>query len=120
MQFYRRIPSMRDMTFFLERQALRYLPSDKEFNYNFARDVMTHKKKLLAISDVSKVKDFSEYQKLPLAVLWNKVQSDYKLIQYFPEYPQGYIPEKEYMFNIVNTLNPEIITNLMKLKRQCK
>ncbi len=77
------------MKFFFQSQALRYLPCDEEFTLKFAKDVMSRKKKLLAIGDVKWINHFSIYQKLPHKLIWKEVRSESQLNQYFPEYPRG-------------------------------
>ncbi len=113
----RPIPSLKQIKFFLQKQALRYLPCDKEFTHNFAKDVISGKKKLLAIQDVRSINHFSIYQTLPHKLIWKEVRYETQLNQYFPEYPRGTVPDKAYMLNVINTVDPEVIQTALRFVR---
>ncbi len=114
----RPIPSLMDMKLFLQKQCNRYLPCNDEFTYDFAKDVISGKKKLLDIQNVRSINQFSIYQWLPHKLIWKEVRCATQLNQYFPEYPRGMEPDKAYMLNVINTIDPEVIDTALKFVRQ--
>ena len=78
------------------------------FLRDFAKEVFQVKKKLLKLSEV-KLIQVTKYDVLSVKNLYNKFLTLDGMAEYFPsKYPKGRICDREYMFNVANTLHKDV------------
>ena len=78
-------------------------------NKDFLKLVLVEDKKLLKLSEVNFV-SVPRYNELAVGVLWPHLQKDKVFMQYFPDkMPAKHLPDREYFFNILNTVKPEYL-----------
>ena len=71
-------------------------------------------KTLLKKNQVSYI-HVSHYQELSVKNLWTDLKSDAAFKVYFQdEYPNNRLPSREYFFNILNTIYPVYLANIME------
>ena len=58
------------------------------------------------------------YNKLSVAKLWPYVKEISEIIQYFPEMKEKELPERDYMWVIISTINPEATMKIVKDARK--
>ena len=91
-----------------------YTPPDSMVNRDFIADTLEGKKIMLKLSQVRHVK-VPKYQELSVLNLHEEVLSDPEIRMYFPDsLPKGKLPDREFFFNILATLRPEYVDNLIK------
>ena len=80
---------------------------------DFLKDVLAGRKDLLHKSVVKEIK-VPKYDELSVTNLWPQFSKDPTFTSYFPStYPKGKGPPREYFFNVLNTLQPEYLQNIM-------
>ena len=90
-----------------------YLPPDNTVNKDFLKMVFAGAKQLLKKKDVQKIK-VSCYDELSVKALYPQFTKDPAMMQYFPDvYPKGKGPPREYFFNILNTVHPDYLSQIM-------
>ena len=83
-------------------------------NKDFLKEVLSGKKKLYELNDVKRI-NVPKYDELSVLSFWPQMQKDDKFMQYFPaHFPKGRVPDREYFWNIMNTLMPEYTASLIK------
>ena len=83
-------------------------------NKDFLRDVLAERKKLLKLQDV-KLISVPKYEELSVKNLFPHLKNDPNFMMYLPDkYPKGHPPDREYFFNVLNTLNPEYMSSVIK------
>ena len=91
-----------------------YLPDDNVVNKDFLKDVLSGKKMLLKKTQVNKIA-VPHYDELSVKSLWPQFAKDAEFTLYFPDkYPVGKGPPRQYFFDILNTLYPEYLEQVMK------
>ena len=58
------------------------------------------------------------YKELSVAKLWPYVKEIPEMIQYFPEMKEKELPERDYMWVIISTINPEATMKIVKDARK--
>ena len=82
-------------------------------NKDFLKDVLVGKKQLLRKQDVAFI-EVPHYDELAAKTLWPQFADDADFRQYFPdEFPKGKGPPREYFFNVLNTLQPDFLKQLL-------
>ena len=72
------------------------------------------KKQLMKKSEVQRVA-VPHYDELSVKNLWPKLAKDDEFIQYFPDkYPAGKGPPRQYFFDILNTIHPEYLEQVLQ------
>ena len=89
-------------------------------NKNFLKAVLVDKKRLFKLKDVKMI-HVPLYEELSVKKLFPYLKNDINFMMYLPDYfPKGHTPDREYFFNVLNTLNPEymkkIITHACSLR----
>ncbi len=71
----------------------------------FLKDVMMEKKKLIHKKDLSVVdKAIPRFAELSVKYFWPMIKKDrVDLMRFFPDYSEKQLPDKTYLFNILNT-----------------
>ena len=83
-----------------------YLPPDRMMNIEFLKAVLCEKKRLLKLKDVKFI-FVPRYEELSVKNLLPHLQKQPDFMVYFPEnFPKNHPPDREYFFNVLNTLNP--------------
>lgn len=59
------------------------------------------------------------YDELSVKALWPQFKQDTEFTQYFPDtYPIGKGPPRQYFFDILNTVHPDYLEQVMKHANQ--
>ena len=91
-----------------------YLPSDTMYNKDFLRQVLAEEKELLLLKDV-KFRIVPVYDELAVKNFWRMMKTNVDFMQYFPDkLPNGRLPDRDYFWNVFNTLNEEYVTELVR------
>jgi hypothetical protein len=81
-------------------------------NKDFLKAVFMEEKGLLKLSEV-KFKNVPFYDELAVKKIWPEVQKDHKVMFYMPfKLPKGRVPDRDYMFNVLNTLREGYVTSI--------
>lgn len=90
-----------------------YLPPENLINKDFLKDVLIGKKQLKKKADVDQI-EVPHYEELSVKALYPELKKDAEFMSYFPDkYPAGKAPPREYFFNILNTIHPVYLANVM-------
>jgi len=90
-----------------------YLPDEAIVNKDFLKAVLCGQKQLLKKQKVVYV-EVPHYDELSVKALYPQLKKDPVFMSYFPStYPAGKGPPREYFFNVLNTLQPEYLGELM-------
>ena len=91
-----------------------YVPPDTMINKDFLKAVLAEEKALLKLAEV-KFKHVPLYDELAVLALWPPMQKDAEFMKYMPsKLPKGRIPNREYFFNVLNTLKEGYVTSLLE------
>ena len=91
-----------------------YSPPEYMMNKDFLKEVLTEDKALLRLDQVSRV-NVPLYDELSVANIWPMMKIDEKLMMYFPtKMAKNRLPDRGYMFNILNTFQPNYLQALIK------
>ncbi len=83
-------------------------------NKDFLKEVLTEDKALLRLDQVSRV-NVPLYDELSVANIWPMMKIDEKFMMYFPtKMAKNRLPDRGYMFNILNTFQPNYLQALIK------
>ena len=91
-----------------------YLPEQQAINKDFLRDVLSGKKQLLRKDEVRPI-HVPHYDELSVRNLYPQFTKDKEMQQYFPDtFPKNKGPPRKYFFDLLNTIHPEYLHQLMK------
>ena len=97
-----------------------YLPPLRSINKEFIRDVLTDKKKLLLMNSVKMIK-VPKFPELNVRDILEDLSDDENVMMHLPFSNNHKKPiDRDYFFNIVNTLLPEYIKNLISHSIECR
>ena len=83
------------------------------FTKDFAKEVFAGRKRLLKMREVKFI-NVTKYEELSVKRLYDNFLSLDGMSFYFPDkYPEGRQCDREYMFNVANTLYEQITTELI-------
>ena len=81
---------------------------------DFLKQVLSGKKRLLKMSEVKFI-NVPRFEELSIKNLFPHLKNDSAFMMFLPDkYPKGHPPDREYFFNVLNTLNPEYVANIIK------
>ena len=80
----------------------------------FAKKVLSGKKKLLNLSEVLWVNNVPRYKEINVKTIWDKAKTDNSIKAYFPDFNEKRYPRKAYLFNVINTVQPNTMMNYIK------
>lgn len=84
------------------------------FTKDYAKDIFSEKKQLVKKKHIHFI-EVPKYDELSVKNLYDKFMSLGNVPVYFPDkYPKGRQCDRDYMFNIVNTLKPDMVEELIK------
>ena len=100
------------LKFFKENLQL-YVPPQVYINKDFLKQVFKEEKTLFKLSEVSYV-NVPLYDELSVRKLYPIHQNDERVMRYLPDpRPDGRLPDRTYFFNVLNTLKPEYMRNVI-------
>ena len=90
-----------------------YLPDEGSVNKDFLKLVFDGKKELFKKKEVDYI-HVPQYDEISVKALWPDVKKDPGIMAYFPNvYPKNKGPPREYFFNILNTVWPDYLQQLL-------
>ena len=91
-----------------------YTPNEIMVNKDFIRELLTEQKKLMPLKQIKQV-NAPNYDEISVSNLWPKWQQDAAFMVYFPSsLPKNRLPERQYFFDILNTLHEEYVQALIR------
>ena len=89
------------------------MPSYENFTREFAKEVFQGRKKLLKRKEVNFI-EVIKFDELSVKSLYARLIELPMMKDYFPnKYPKGRQCDRDYMFNVANTLHEEVVTELV-------
>ena len=83
-----------------------YLPRIKQVKFGFLKDLFANKKRLLKKKNIEYI-CVPHYQELSVKRLWPDLKDDATFNIFFDDdYAEFKVPNREYFFNILNTVYP--------------
>jgi hypothetical protein len=83
-------------------------------NKDFLKLVLSEKKKLLRLSELRCVV-VPKFDELSVKNIFPLIMKDRDVLQYFPDsYPKGRAPDRTYTFNVLHTVRPDYVKNLIR------
>ena len=80
---------------------------------DFLKEVLVGQKQLMKKTDVKSVQ-VPQYDELSVRHLWPEMKKDAHFLSFFPsKYPKDKGPPRDYFFNVLHTLYPEYLQQLM-------
>ena len=90
-----------------------YVPKQTMYNKDFLKAILGGGKNLFKLKDVKFI-NVPLYDELSVKRFWPMMQEDEEFMKYLPDkLPVGRIPDRDYFWNIFNTLNEEYVTKLI-------
>ena len=80
----------------------------------FARKVLNGQKSLLNVCDVLWVDEVPRYKEINTKTIWEQAKAKENIIKFFPDFNQNRFPQKQYLFNVVNTVEANSMYNYIK------
>ena len=88
--------------------------SYENFNKDYAKEILSGKKKLLKLQDVKFI-SVIKYDELSVKHLYDKFLGLDGVKDYFPsKYARGRQCDRDYMFNVANTLHNDVVKELVE------
>ena len=89
------------------------MPPEGVINKDFLKQVLRDKKQLLKKCEVQAIQ-VPHYDELSVKALYPQFKKDAEMMAYFPDhYPVGKAPPREYFFNVLNTVHPEYLGQVL-------
>ena len=108
-----KLKSKADFVTYLDKHKQYYLPDENVINKDFLKEVLAGKKQLLKKSQYDPI-TVPHFDELSVRTLWPQLKKDAAFTQYFPTtFPKDKGPPREYFFNILNTLYPDYLAQIM-------
>ena len=90
------------------------MPDESSVNKDFLKDVLVGKKHLMKKQQVNYI-TVPHYDELAVKALWPDLKKDADFMSYFPSvYPKGRGPPRDYFFNILHTVKPDYLQQLLE------
>ena len=87
---------------------------------DFLKEVLAGQKQLMKKADVKAVQ-VPQYDELSVRNLWPEMKKDAHFLSFFPtKYPKDKGPPRDYFFDVLNTLYPEYLQQLMSNANQAR
>jgi len=91
-----------------------YVPPDLMVNKDYIRQILTEEKEFLPLKSVKHV-NMPMYDELAVKNMWPHCRDIPGIMRHFPDkLPKGRLPDREYFWNVMNTLNEEYVGNLIR------
>ena len=72
------------------------------------------KKSLLNLKDVLWLEEIPRYKEICVKTIWDKAKTDSNILRHFPDFKAKKYPQKAYLFNVINTIQPNTMMNYIK------
>ncbi len=109
-----RFQSKADFVSYMTNQLQLYVPPEKMLNKDFMKQLLTEAKRLLDLRAVQHV-NMPRYDELSVKRFWPLMQTDDVFMLYMPDAtPDGRLPEREYFWNVLNTLQTAYVQRLIE------
>ncbi len=109
-----RFRSKEDFMDYMKNQLQLYVPPTKMLNRDFMKQLLAEDKRLLELRHVVHV-NVPRYDELSVKKFWPLLQQDPAFMQYMPDpTADGRLPEREYFWNVFNTLQTEYVGRLIE------
>ena len=83
-------------------------------NKDFLKEVFAEDKELLELKEVRWI-NVPLFDELSVIKIWPMTKEDTQFMKYFPQkLPKGRVPDREYFFNILNTLYPLYVQEIIR------
>jgi hypothetical protein len=83
-------------------------------NKDFLKLIFADQKKLISLADMRSV-TVPKYDELSVKNVYPMIKNNPFLSVHFPdEYPKGRMPDRDYVFNVLHTKQPEYVQNLIR------
>ena len=83
-------------------------------NKDYLRQVFAEEKGFLRLDEVAWI-EVPRYDELSVVNLFPKFKEDENIMRYMPDrLPKGRLPDREYFFNVLNTVYPDYTRELIK------
>ena len=90
-----------------------YLPGIKQVSFGFLKDVFANRKKVLKKKQVDYI-SVPHFQELSVKRLWPDLKADVEFNVFFnDDFPEEKVPNRDFFFNILNTIYPDYLKNIM-------
>ena len=90
------------------------MPTYEMTTHGFLKEIFEGKKKLMKLKDINHIQ-VPKYDEISVKNLYQKFLKLKEVAKYFPEkYAKGRQCDRDYMFNIVNTLHPEVMEEIVE------
>ena len=90
------------------------MPDEGAINKDFLKEVFAGKKQLLRKQELSYI-TVPQYDEISVKALWPELKKDGEFMLFFPSvYPKNKGPPREYFFNLLNTLKPEYLAQVLE------
>ena len=109
-----RFRSKEDFISYMSNQLQLYVPPEKMLNRDFMKQLLVEDKKLLELCKVIHC-SIPRFDELSVKKFWPLMQQDKAFMLYMPDpTPEGRLPEREYFWNVLNTLRTAYVTRLIE------
>ena len=90
------------------------MPDESVVTKDFLKEVLAGQKQLMKKADVKSVQ-VPQYDELSVRRLWPEMKKDPIFLSFFPsKYPKDKGPPRDYFFNILNTVKPDYLQQLLE------
>jgi len=96
------------------RRAGYYLPSERDCTLEFVRDVIGGKKKLVGMQSLIPIRNDPRFAEFSIDNILKSIQTQNDILQYLPKYTEKQRPDRNYVLNVINTLRPGTIDEMME------
>ena len=91
-----------------------YIPPKTMIGKDFLKEIFANRKCLLKLSELKTV-NVPKYDELSVKQVYPMIKNDPQLNKFFPDkYPKGRIPDRVYTFNVLNSLKPKYVSDMIK------
>ena len=98
----------------MTNQLQLYVPPEKMLNRDFMKQLLVEDKKLLELRQVVHC-SVPKFDELSVKKFWPLMQKDAVFMLYMPDPTlDGRLPEREYFWNVLNTLQTEYVQRLIE------
>ena len=99
---------------YLENFKQFYIPPANDFNAEFGLAILKKQKKVFKISEIIQIKGIPQESEFNVNKLREMIKDDAEIKQYLPNWTKKHVPDKGYLFNIVNTVHKNSVVNWIK------
>ena len=90
------------------------MPQKTMMNKDFLKQVLSGEKRLIELKHVKFI-NVPVYDELAIKYMYPLAKEEPNLMLYFPDkLPKGRLPDRDYFWNIFNTINEEYVCRLIK------